>query len=100
MKEAIQPQSLSDPRPRYSQGIVTQPGKMLFIAGQTASDKNHNVVGKGDIEAQAKQVFENIQAVLKEVGQCFRRCSDGRFLALCPGGGPGRRSLCVQALPW
>ncbi len=68
MKEVIQPQSLSDPRPRYSQGIVTQPGKMLFIAGQTASDKNGNVVGKGDIEAQAKQVFENIQAVLKEVG--------------------------------
>ncbi len=68
MKEAIQPQSLSDPRPRYSQGIATQPGKMLFIAGQTASDKNHNVVGKGDIEAQAKQVFENLQAVLKETG--------------------------------
>ncbi len=68
MKEVIQPQSLSDPRPRYSHGIVTQSGKLLFIAGQTASDKNHNVVGKGDIEAQAKQVFENLQAVLKETG--------------------------------
>ncbi len=68
MKEVIQPQSLSDPRPRYSQGIVTQPGKLLFIAGQTAIDKNHNVVGKGDIDAQAKQVFENLQAVLKETG--------------------------------
>ena len=68
MKEVIQPQSLSDPRPRYSHGIVTQPGKLLFISGQTASDKNHNVVGKGDIEAQAKQVFENLQAVLKETG--------------------------------
>jgi len=68
MKKVIQPQSLSDPRPRYSQGIVTEPGKLLFIAGQTASDKNGNVVGKGDIEAQAKQVFENIQAVLEDVG--------------------------------
>jgi len=68
MKEVIQPQILSDPRPRYSQGIVTQPGKLLFIAGQTAIDKDHNVVGKGDIEAQAKQIFENIQAVLNEVG--------------------------------
>ena len=68
MKEVIQPQSLSDPRPRYSQGIATPPGKMLFIAGQTASDRNGNVVGKADIEAQAKQVFENIQAVLNEVG--------------------------------
>ena len=68
MKEVIQPKSLSDPRPRYSQGIVTQGGKLLFIAGQTAADKNGEVVGKGDIEAQAKQVFENIQAVLKEAG--------------------------------
>lgn len=68
MKEVIQPKSLSDPRPRYSQGIVAQGGKLLFIAGQTASDKDGNVVGKGDIEAQAKQVFENIQAVLKEAG--------------------------------
>ncbi|MBI2087778.1 MAG: RidA family protein [Deltaproteobacteria bacterium] len=68
MKEVVQPKSLSDPRPRYSQGIVTQGGKLLFIAGQTAADKNGEVVGKGDIEAQAKQVFENIQAVLKEAG--------------------------------
>lgn len=68
MKEVIQPKSLSDPRPRYSQGIVTQGGKLLFIAGQTAADKNGEVVGKGDIEAQTKQVFENIQAVLKEAG--------------------------------
>lgn len=68
MKEVIQPKSLSDPRPRYSQGIATQAGKLLFIAGQTASDKNGNVVGKGDIEGQAKQVFENIQAVLNEAG--------------------------------
>lgn len=68
MKEVIQPKGLVDPRPRYSQGIVTQGGKLLFIAGQTASDKNGNVVGKGDIEAQAKQVFENIRAVLADAG--------------------------------
>jgi enamine deaminase RidA (YjgF/YER057c/UK114 family) len=64
----IQPKELSDPRPRYSQGILTEPGRVLFIAGQTASDKDGKVVGKGDIEAQTHQVFKNLSAVLKEAG--------------------------------
>lgn len=67
-KKVIQPKTLSDPRPRYSQGILATGGKLLFVAGQTASDKDGNVVGKGDIEAQTRQVFENLSAVLKEAG--------------------------------
>jgi 2-iminobutanoate/2-iminopropanoate deaminase len=66
--KAIQPKSLSDPRPRYSQGILAEGGKLLFVAGQTASDKDGNVVGKGDIEAQTQQVFKNLRAVLEEAG--------------------------------
>ena len=69
MRKVIQPRKLPDPRPRYSQGIlVTKPGKLLFIAGQTAVDAKGNIVGKGNIEAQAKQVFENLKAVLKKAG--------------------------------
>jgi enamine deaminase RidA (YjgF/YER057c/UK114 family) len=67
-RKTIQPQSLNDPRPRYSQGILNEGGKLLFVAGQTASDKEGNVVGKGDIKAQAKQVFANLKAVLEEAG--------------------------------
>jgi 2-iminobutanoate/2-iminopropanoate deaminase len=66
--KVIQPKSLSDPRPRYSQGILAEGGKLLFVAGQTASDKDGNVVGKGDIEAQTAQVFKNLAAVLEEAG--------------------------------
>jgi 2-iminobutanoate/2-iminopropanoate deaminase len=69
--KVIQPKSLSDPRPRYSQGILAEGGKLLFIAGQTASDKDGNVVGKGDIEAQTHQVFKNLIAVLEEAGGSF-----------------------------
>lgn len=68
MRKVIQPKQLSDPRPRYSQGILTKPDRLLFIAGQTASDKDGNVAGKGDIEAQTHQVFKNLSAVLKEAG--------------------------------
>lgn len=72
MRKVIQPRRLSDPRPRYSQAILTKPGKLLFIAGQTASDQKGNVVGKGDIEKQARQVFENLKSILKEAGGSFK----------------------------
>jgi 2-iminobutanoate/2-iminopropanoate deaminase len=69
--KTIQPKSLNDPRPRYSQGILAEDGRVLFIAGQTASDANGNVVGKGDIKAQTRQVFANIKAVLEAAGGSF-----------------------------
>ena len=64
-RKVIQPKTLNDPRPRYSQGILNTGGKVLFIAGQTASDKDGNVVGKGDIEAQTRQVLTNLRHVLE-----------------------------------
>jgi 2-iminobutanoate/2-iminopropanoate deaminase len=67
----IHPESLPDPRPRYSQGIVTEGGRLLFIAGQTAIDRTGAVVGKGDIERQAEQVFANVGAVLAAAGASF-----------------------------
>jgi reactive intermediate/imine deaminase len=70
--KTIQPKSLPDPRPRYSQAIQTTGGKLLFIAGQTAVDQNGKVVGKGNIEKQAEQVFENLTAVLKAAGGSFK----------------------------
>lgn len=69
--KVIQPDTLKDPRPRYSQGILTEQGRLLFIAGQTAADREGNVVGKGDAEKQAEQVFENLGAVLKAAGASF-----------------------------
>ncbi|HEY5542966.1 MAG TPA: RidA family protein [Candidatus Binatia bacterium] len=67
-RKTVQPKTLNDPRPRYSQGILNEGGKLLFVAGQTASDQAGNVVGKGDIRAQTKQVFANLKAVLEEAG--------------------------------
>ena len=67
-RKTVQPKTLNDPRPRYSQGILNEGGKLLFVAGQTASDQAGNVVGKRDIRAQTKQVFANLKAVLEEAG--------------------------------
>jgi reactive intermediate/imine deaminase len=43
-------------------------GNLLFVAGQVAQDVDGNLIGKGDIEAQAVQVFENLKAVLASAG--------------------------------
>ena len=67
----VQPESLPDPRPRYSQGIQTDGGRLLFIAGQTSVDKDNRIVGVGDIERQTVQVFENVGAVLRAAGASF-----------------------------
>ena len=70
-RTVIQPATLKDPRPRYSQGIRADGGSLLFIAGQTAADAEGKVVGKGNIEAQAERVFENLRAVLEAAGATF-----------------------------
>ena len=68
-KKIIQPKGLWDPRPRFAQ--VVQIGSQVYIAGQTAVDENGNVVGKGEIEAQARQIFLNLQKCLEAVGAGF-----------------------------
>jgi enamine deaminase RidA (YjgF/YER057c/UK114 family) len=43
-------------------------GNTLFLAGQVAQDKGGKLIGKGDIEAQAKQVYTNLRSILTEAG--------------------------------
>ena len=46
-------------------------GTMVFIAGQVAVDAEGKIVGRGDIEAQAVQVFENLKLALGAAGATF-----------------------------
>ncbi len=71
MRTEIAPKSIPDPRPRYTQGILAEGKRLLFIAGQTGVDADNNVVGKGDAGAQAEQVLKNMKAVLDEAGASF-----------------------------
>lgn len=43
-------------------------GDTVYVAGQVAQDPDGNVVGEGDMTAQSRCVFANIEAVLKEAG--------------------------------
>jgi enamine deaminase RidA (YjgF/YER057c/UK114 family) len=66
--ERIQPEGLSKPA-AYSH--VVRAGNTVYVAGQTATDASGNLVGLGDIEAQAAQVYGNIRKALASVGADF-----------------------------
>lgn len=55
----------------YSNVACAKGGTTVFIAGQVAVDAQGQVVGKGDIEAQAVQVFENLKLALQAAGGTF-----------------------------
>ncbi len=64
-----------DPDPyepyRLSQGFRV--GDLLLISGQAAIDENGALVGVGDFDAQAEQVFRNLQRVLEAGGSSLDR---------------------------
>jgi reactive intermediate/imine deaminase len=51
---------------RLAQGYRV--GELLFISGQAAIDMNGQIVGAGDFNAQAEQVFANLDRVLRAGG--------------------------------
>lgn len=62
-----------DPDPyqpfRLAQGY--RAGDFLFISGQAAIDGNGQLVGVGNFDAQAEQVFANLERVLRAGGSCL-----------------------------
>jgi len=66
------PEKLPKPSYHWSMGAeVTRPGRIVFTAGQGASDAKGNLVGKGDANAQVHQVFKNMGTVLSDCGMDF-----------------------------
>src|SRR5215813_13860171 len=66
-KEIITPPSLPKPR-GFNHGILVTGGKLLFLAGQDASDTSGHIVAPGDVVAQFEQVLHNLEAVVTEAG--------------------------------
>ncbi|UAK22909.1 RidA family protein [Sphingomonas nostoxanthinifaciens] len=52
----------------FSHATLQDGGRTLHLAGQVAWDKDHQVVGAGDLGAQTRAALANLKAVLAEVG--------------------------------
>jgi enamine deaminase RidA (YjgF/YER057c/UK114 family) len=66
--DRLNPKELNAPR-FYSHAVTAQgPGKLVYISGQVSWDRNGKVIGKGDMRAQSKQVFDNVTHALRAAG--------------------------------
>ena len=66
--ERSNPQGVHEPAGRYTHLIHIKDGDLLFVSGQIALDEAGNLVGKGDLGAQAGQVFRTLKAILASAG--------------------------------
>ena len=66
-KEFINPKALLSP-PGYSHVAKVNKGTIVYLAGQVPCDASGKLVGAGDVEAQAEQVFRNIKAAVEAAG--------------------------------
>jgi 2-iminobutanoate/2-iminopropanoate deaminase len=67
-KTAFNPDGLPVPRGSYSLVNIAQPGRMVFIAGQTASDHDGKVVGIGDAREQTRFILGKIKHAVEAAG--------------------------------
>ena len=66
-RKIINPPSLPAPR-GFNHGILVEGGRLLFLAGQDASDGQGNIVAPGNLVGQFEQVLLNLKAVVEEAG--------------------------------
>lgn len=68
--ERMNPAGLSTPT-GYSHVVATKGGRTIYVSGQVAFDAQGQIVGKGDLTAQTRQVFANLEIALKAAGATF-----------------------------
>lgn len=68
-KEHLNPPTLFSSLPvGFSQAVVTQGGKTVYLSGQTAWDANKQIVGGNDLGAQTRQALRNVQLGVAAAG--------------------------------
>src|SRR5438067_6143148 len=68
-KRQIQSDKIRQPSGHFSQAIAIEArGKLVFISGMTARRADGTIAGMGDIEAQTRQVCDNLKAAVEAAG--------------------------------
>jgi enamine deaminase RidA (YjgF/YER057c/UK114 family) len=65
--ELINPEELPTPA-SYTHVIAATGSRLVFVAGQVADDAHGNLVGPGDLAAQARRAFANVGRCLAAAG--------------------------------
>ncbi|HZP79094.1 MAG TPA: RidA family protein [Pseudolabrys sp.] len=62
------PQRIVNGHLLYSHVVIVEAGKLIFISGQLARNKDGQIVAPRDMRAQIKQVGENLKQALAAAG--------------------------------
>ena len=69
MKKQITSDKIRQPSGHFSQATMIEArGKLVFISGMTSRRADGSIAGIGDIEAQTKQVCENLKSAVEAAG--------------------------------
>src|SRR5262245_22515580 len=56
----------------FAPGIAVEGKRLIFVSGRVSVDAEGRLVGKGDVGAQTRQIFRNIETLLVEAGATLR----------------------------
>jgi reactive intermediate/imine deaminase len=68
--QRLNPPGLSTPT-GYSHVVSARGGRTIYLSGQVALDAKGELVGAGDMAAQTRQVFANLDTALEAAGASF-----------------------------
>jgi enamine deaminase RidA (YjgF/YER057c/UK114 family) len=66
------PQYLSPGKAHPAYSTIVKCGNLVFTTAMLAEDEHGNLVGRGDAEAQVRQVWRNLELLLNSVGGTIR----------------------------
>jgi reactive intermediate/imine deaminase len=68
-KQQVTTSKVREPMGHFSQAIAIEArGKLVFISGMTARRPDGSIAGIGDVEAQTRQVCENLKSAVEAAG--------------------------------
>ena len=70
MKKIVNTSNAPKPIGPYNQAVIS--GNLMFMSGQIAFDPSTGELVIGEIQAETKQVMENLKSILDDVGLSFK----------------------------
>jgi reactive intermediate/imine deaminase len=68
-KQQVRTDKIREPVGHFSQAIAIEAkGRLVFLSGMTARRPDGTIAGVGDIEAQTRQVCENLKSAVEAAG--------------------------------
>jgi 2-iminobutanoate/2-iminopropanoate deaminase len=67
-RQEIRTDKCPKPAGHFVQAIAADRGRLVFISGMVAQRPDGTIAGIGDIEAQTRQVCENVKAAVEAAG--------------------------------